>query len=323
MQKVLDFINRNSSILLTSHDMADADGLGAELVMAHVLRNLGKETRIINSGPVTPRYAFMDPDEIIEAWNDSKHGELPEKSALIILDTSDEYHIGSMKNILSRVMEVTVIDHHELSPFSSLSGYIDPSASSTCEMTLGIAEVLGVPLNTKIAVAAYAGISYDTGSFAYTKTTAKTFKSALALVEAGVVPYQIYAALNESDSLGALLLQKQVLSSLKLHNLGRIAVQLLKKEDLETTGGEFEEAEAFINVPLRSREVEVSILIKENREGYVRCSLRSKGTVNVSRIAQQFGGGGHATAAGFKSNRNVEETLAEVLEKVEAALDKS
>ncbi|MDR1375101.1 MAG: DHH family phosphoesterase [Treponema sp.] len=321
MRRILEFIKRNSSIILTSHEGADADGIGAEMLMAHILEYMGKEVRIINAEPVASRYAFMNPEEKIEAWDEAKHRDIPEKSALIIVDTSDEYHIGVLKGILPRVKETLVIDHHEPSPFSTLTGYIDSTASSTCEIIIDVAKKTGTVLDTACAVAAFAGISYDTGSFAYKKTTAKTFKAALVLIKVGVVPSQIYSALNENDSLGALLLQKQVLSSLKLHNMGRIAVQILKKEDLEATGGEFEEAEAFINVPLKSREVEVSILIKENRKGIVRCSLRSKGQVNVSKIAQQFGGGGHATAAGFKSSQGIDETLTKVLEKIESVLD--
>jgi phosphoesterase RecJ-like protein len=116
-------------------------------------------------------------------------------------------------------------------------------------------------------------------------------------------------------------LQKQVLSTLELRNGGRTAVQILRKEDLETSRASIEDAENFINVPLRSRDIMVSVLVKENREGQIRCSLRSKGKVNVSKIAQVFGGGGHVSAAGFKSKAGIEETLSGVLEKITAVLD--
>jgi len=181
----------------------------------------------------------------------------------------------------------------------------------------------GVVLTPECARAAYAGIVYDTGFFAYSKTTERTFRAALALVEAGVKPYEIYREMNENASTGSLLLQKQVLSTLKIQNQGRVAVQMLRKEDLETTGAHYEDAENFINVPLKSREVEVSVLIKENREGQTRCSLRSKGSINVSKIAQALGGGGHVSAAGFKSSLGPNETLEKVLEKVSEALDKA
>jgi phosphoesterase RecJ-like protein len=187
-------------------------------------------------------------------------------------------------------------------------------------MMMDIAGALDIALDEETAAALYAGLSYDSGSFAYSKTTVRTFKAARALVEAGAVPYEIYGALNESVSTASLLLQQRILSTLKLHCGGRAAVLLLRKEDLAATGAHYSDAESFINIPLKSREVLVSVMVKENDEGDIRCSLRSKGAVNVSKIAQQFSGGGHALAAGFRSDLTFEETLARVLEKVEAAL---
>jgi phosphoesterase RecJ-like protein len=320
MQRVFDFINRNSSMILTSHEGADADGLGAELLFAHILRTMGKGVRIINAGLPAERYTFLDPHGTIEVWDPLTYDGTRD-SALVLVDTSDEFNIGAVKDLIPQVREIFVIDHHELNPYSTLSGFIDSTASSTCEIVLGIAETAGVKLDEHVAMAAFAGISYDSGSFAYRKTTAKTFKAALSLVEAGVSPWKVYSALNESASTGALLLQKQVLSTLDLHAGGRIAVQILRKEDLESTGADFEDAEAFINIPLKSRDVAVSIMIKENRQGLVRCSLRSKGTVNVSKIAQAFGGGGHSTAAGFKSAQGISDTLDKILKKVGDILD--
>jgi phosphoesterase RecJ-like protein len=118
----------------------------------------------------------------------------------------------------------------------------------------------------------------------------------------------------ESASRGALLLQKQSLSTLEFYEEGRIAIQTLRKEDFLSCGANFEDAEILVNIPLKAKEVEVSLLIKETPEGEVRCSLRSKGKINVSKVAQVFGGGGHAHAAGFKSRLNQEETLKKLLE---------
>jgi len=322
-QLVQDFFNRHNSFVLTTHDIPDPDGLGAELVLARVLESLGKSMRIINSAAIPERFTFMDPHKRVEVWNEADHGALPEQSALIVLDTSDEYHTGVMREIIPRFKETFVIDHHEPSKLSPLRGYSDNSSAATCEMVLEMAEDLGVILDKESAVAAYAGISYDSGSFAYSKTTERTFKAALYLVRLGAAPYEVYSQVYESASTGALLLQKQVLSSLGIRAQGRVAIMILRKEDLEFTGAKFEDAEAFINIPLKSRDIVVSIMIKENTDGQIRCSLRSKGKVNVSKVAQQFSGGGHATAAGFKSNMNIEKTLEKVLEKVITALDEA
>jgi phosphoesterase RecJ-like protein len=316
MQKeVLDFIGRHPVFIATTHQNADADGLGAELVFAQICRDLGKTVRIVNADPVMERIAFIDPRNEIEVLGELKT-ELPAEFCLAILDTGDEYNIGTVRDIIPRAGEVFVIDHHEPNRFSALTGLIDSTASSTCELMVELAAEAGVTLNPVSAAAAYAGIIYDTGSFAYSKTTARTFRAAISLLEAGVKPYEIYGSLNESAPTTALLLQKQVLSTLEILNRGRIAVQILRKEDLLALDARFEDAEALINIPLKSRDIRVSILVKENREGQVRCSLRSKGEVNVSKIAQLFGGGGHVSAAGFKSRDSIEITLANVLNKI-------
>ena len=319
---VFEFLERHSSLVVTTHDNPDADGLGAEMAFHQLVLSRGKQVRVINSGRVPEKYSFMDPENIIESWDEASE-KLPQNAGFVILDASDEYNIGKLREFIPHAAEVFIIDHHELNKISPLKGYVDPGASSTCEMVVELAEAAGIKLTPESAVAAYAGIVYDSGFFAYSKTTSRTFKAALVLVEAGVNPYDIYRKLNENDSTGALLLQKEVFSTLEVHNRGRIAVQILQKEALEKCNARYEDAEHFVNVPLKSREVEVSIMIKENKEGQIRCSLRSKGNTNVSKIAQALGGGGHAAAAGFKSSLNMEDTLGIVLEKIAEELDKA
>ena len=319
-EKLLSFFDRHQSFILTTHDPADADGLGAELVFAAVLKKQGKTFRIINAAPVPALFRFMDTGGLVEQWDAEKHGSLSGQSALIILDTSDEYHIGCMKETLTQVQEVFAFDHHEPKPRAKLSGIIESSAASTSELAVELAAFAGVDLEPQTATAAYTGIVYDSGFFAYSKTSLRTFRAAVKTLEWGAVPNYVYRQLMENASSGTLLLQKRSFSTLELYNSGRIAVQILRKEDLAAAGAHFEDAETFVNMPLKSKEVEVSLLVKETPGGEVRCSLRSKGKVNVSKIAQNFGGGGHVTAAGFKSSLGLEETQKKLLEDVQARL---
>ena len=324
IQKALDFINKYTSFILSTHEIPDADGIGAEVLLAFILKKLGKKVKIINAMPIPVNFSFMDPKKITGTWNPAQHQSLLKKSALIILDTSDEYNIGKIRDeVLPDVLDVMVIDHHELSPLSILDGYIDSTAASTSEMIMAVANAFNIVPDKISSNAAFAGIVYDTGSFAYAKTNTNTFKAALSLVENGVNPYKIYQELYESSSTGAVILQKIVLSTLEMHANGQIAVQVLRKENLESTGTTIEDAEGFINLPLKSKDVKVSILLKQSSQGLIRCSLRSKGAVNVAKIAQNFSGGGHATAAGFKSNLSIEKTLENLLNKVKSVLDKS
>jgi phosphoesterase RecJ-like protein len=322
MRKIQDFIDKHSSFILCTHEIPDADGIGAEMLLAFILKKIGKKARVINALPIPAGFAFMDPDKTIETWDSEQHQPLLNTSALIILDTSDEYNIGKLKDeVLPHVLDVLVVDHHELGPKSVLDGCVDPKAASTSEMIMLVADSFNIIPDLVTANAVFAGLAYDTGSFAYLKTNINTFKAALTLVKCGVNPYTSYQNLFESASIAAVILQKIVLSSLEIHADGKIAVQILRKEDLASTGATIEDAEGFINLPLRSKNVKVSILLKESATGPIRCSLRSKGEVNVSKIAQQFSGGGHATAAGFKSDLTIEQTLETLLNKVKEFLD--
>jgi phosphoesterase RecJ-like protein len=312
---VFDFLNRHSSLVLTTHENSDPDGLGAELVFSQLAKTLGKKVRIVNSGRTSEKYRFMDPENTIENRENFKK-KLDRRTAMVIIDSADEYNIGEMRDLIPYVAEVFVIDHHELNKFNTLKGYIDPSASSTCEMAVELAIMAGIQLTPANAMAAFAGIAYDTGFFAFNKTTTRTFRAATLLTEAGAVPYEVYQHLNARFTLASLRLQKIVLGNMELVNQGKVAVQLLRKEFLESCSATSEDADGFINMPLKCKEVQVSVFVKENREGHVKCSLRSKGTVNVSKIAQSMGGGGHVTAAGFKSSMSLDETLQIVLEKI-------
>ncbi len=321
VRDILGFITTYDSFIITTHTGPDADGIGAEIIMYHLIKELHKRVHVINADPIPRRFSFLDPNCIIESWDYNRHFHLPEQGGIIIVDTSDEFNLGCMLDeALPHAQGVYIIDHHEQSPFSHLDGYIDVSAASTTQILIDLVQAAGLSITKDIAIPAYAGLIYDTGSFIYSKTTAKTFETALLLVQSGAVPHEIYRDLFESNNISVLLLQKRVLSSLEILGNGSVAVQVMTKKDLEETNAAYEDAENFINIPLQIKEIEVSILIKQNREGLVRCSLRSKGKVNVSLLAQQFSGGGHKMAAGFKSSLGLEETRTMVIQKVLAAL---
>jgi phosphoesterase RecJ-like protein len=320
--KLTEFMGRHDFFILTTHDPADADGLGAETVMACILRGQEKKFRIINASAIPKHFRYMDPKGIIEQWDKEQHGKLPEQAGLILVDTADEYTTGQMKEAVCRAKEVFVIDHHEPKPHAAFSGIADPSSASTCELTVELADSMGAVIDPQTAFAAYVGIAYDTGFFAYPKTGPRTFRSAMRLFELGVKPNEIYRQLHENASTASLLLQKRALASLTLHYGNRVAVQALRLEDFTEAGALQDDTEGFVNFPMKAKEVVVSLLLKESPEGRIRCSLRSKGNINVAKIAQELNGGGHVNASGFKSQLDIDQTLALALAKIGEHLDK-
>lgn len=322
LEELAALFQARDSFILTSHETPDGDGLGAMYALCRTLKKLGKRAEAIISEPLPPKYAFLDAQGLFRIVNDVDSLKMDiSKSLLVILDTNDTHFAGRITDLLmDRVTGYILIDHHESRGLEASEHFLDPSASSTCEIAYGLINMLDESIDLDTAVALYAGIVYDTGSFGYPKTTANTFFCALNLVRLGVQPYFVHNLLYESSSIASLLLRKLVLSTLELHSKNRIAVQVMQGSHLEESGAIYEDSEDLINVPLRSESVQVSVLFKENQGGVLRCSMRSKGLINVAHIAQGFGGGGHRTAAGFKCALPLEQTRKSVLDKLKDAL---
>jgi phosphoesterase RecJ-like protein len=318
---VRDFLERNRKIVITAHETPDADALGAEFAMLRALLQLGKAASICNADPAPENLTFVEPLHrplVLRAEQD-----LPAdvaEHALLILDVNDVHNLGSVgRLLLPRVREHFIIDHHDSDNDTDLAApnHIEQGASSTCEILYLLFREMGLRLDPHMAQALFMGIVFDTGSFVYPKTTALTFRIAHELVAMGVNPNEVYSNLYESHSLSSLVLMSRVLSSLKLHFAGRVAVQSMPRRLLEKCRARYEEADQFINIPLRSREVRVSLFFKQNAEGLWRCSLRSKGSIDVAAIARSYGGGGHRTAAGFKCARPIAALQAEILDELQ------
>jgi phosphoesterase RecJ-like protein len=322
IDKLKAFIGRHNLFILTTHDPADADGLGAQLVFGCILRESGQQFRIINSSPIPEQFRFLDKQGIIEQLDLQKHDSLPEQAAVIMLDTADLHNIGQMRDLVCRAKEIFIVDHHEVISTSRFSGICDSTAASTCELAVELAVAMGVTIESQAAFAAYTGMVHDTGSFAYQKTNPRSFRAAIALLELGVNPTEVYQELHENTALRSLLLQKRAFANLEIHNGGQVASQVLRMDDFAQTGAVNDDADGFVNVPLRAREIMVSIMVKESRKGKVKCSMRSKGSIDVSKIAHDFGGGGHVNAAGFNSDLNIDQTLALALTKINVCLGK-
>ncbi|MDR1893156.1 MAG: DHH family phosphoesterase, partial [Spirochaetales bacterium] len=278
-EETIRYLVQNDNYILTAHDSPDADAIGSEVALYRALRGLGKKVRIINSDPEGIRYAFLNPRGEVEqlALARLDPGELA-KSRLIILDTNDTSNIGFVaRDILPLTADCLIIDHHEGINDPDFPGcYVESEASSTCEILYRLFEGMGTEVDFEAAQALYTGILFDTGCFIYPKTSAETFRIAGELVKRGVNPNHIYARLYENDSFASLKLHSRVMAGIEFFYEGAVAMLVLTREMIRECEAKYEEAETLINIPLRCRDVRVSVLLKQNPEGILRCSMRSK-----------------------------------------------
>lgn len=299
LQEITGFLSETDQLILTTHENPDGDGLGAEYALCSALRESGKNVCILNSEPPAHKYSFIDQKQLIRTIG--QNGQFPDDLSqwnLLILDAAAD-HVGSGgKKLVSDCRKVAVIDHHDSS--GKHPGWLMPEASSTCEMVFQLLEHMNIEIGMDSAVALFAGIVYDTGSFVYPKTQSETFRIAQTLVSAGVVPNYVYSQLYENKSKGSLMLQSLVTSTMVLYENDRIALQMMPRETLIASGAQYDESQELVNIPLQCADVRISVFFKENELGEKRCSFRSKGELDCAALATQFGGGGHRTAAGFR-----------------------
>jgi len=270
----------------------------------------------VNENGVLPRYDFIPGVREVQSSFPAGSWDL-----LITCDCGDRKRIGeSLKDGISVFPKVMNIDHHASNDLFGHLNYVVDTASSTSEIIFDLLMELKVVVSPEVALCLFAGISADTGSFRYASTSAKTFAVAEKLVQAGALPAKVSQALYGSDSVALVKLHAAAVNEMELVAGGKISVIAVTQEMFRAHGALPEDADPLVE---RGRDivgVEIAVLLKQDADLW-RVSLRSKRPeLDVSEIAQLFGGGGHKMAAGFRWRREVGELRALLLPKLEELL---
>ena len=303
------FIDEADEFFLTSHVNSDGDGVGGCLALGQLLKNDGKKVRIILND-IPDAYDFLDGWDRIEAAS-----EKPGTAAThaIILDCPNIDRIGSAANHLDEATRTLNIDHHKDNQMFGNANLVAPGVSSSCELVYHLATDGGMEIDETVAAALYMGILFDTGGFRYSLTTDSTFEAAAELVRRGARLDYIADQLFGNKQLESVKLIGKGVDSLRLHCDNQVATLHLGHDDM--LNGDVEEV---VNYGLLVKGVEVALLLKEQEPEHYRISLRSRDRVDVSRIAAEFGGGGHAKASGCRirgTENEVRDTLLEQVQK--------
>jgi phosphoesterase RecJ-like protein len=313
------YLAKYEKFVISTHESPDWDGLGGEIAMLELLKSLGKKPLIINSDPTPDSFLFLDLEHDIHVMNGdfTLPGDINEYAQLV-LDTNDYDNIGSAYHVLKdKVREYFIIDHHEGDADRDGSNIIKAEASSVCEIIYHIVLHYNKPFTLRAAQALFAGIVFDTGSFVYPKTSPETFRIAAHLEELGVTPFFIHEQIYEQNALTSFEIRGQILASMEVLNGGKLIAMKLTPEMLKETGASFSEGEPSINLPLTVKGVVASLLVKQDLNGPVKVSMRTKGDYDVARIAMSNGGGGHKNAAGYKSKLSFEETYRQAIKNLD------
>jgi phosphoesterase RecJ-like protein len=317
----VDFVRRHRRFLLTTHVRPDGDGLGSMLALADVLERRGKAVQMTVASILPPRYDFLDPEKRVRQFvlpGDDYRGA----DAVVVLDTGTWGQLGDFGNFLRALKVPTaVIDHHLTQDHVGEVMLVDTSAEATGRLVYEAITALGGPLPPEAAQRLFVALAMDTGWFRHSNTTAATFALAAELQKAGAEPAPAYQALFEQSSLGRLKLTGLVLERLQVVCGGRVAYSEVRRGDYEATGATPQDTEDLVNYALAVAGVEAGLFFMEQPRGGVKVSFRSRARIDVARLAERFGGGGHRLASGATLDATLDDARARVLSAVKAALD--
>jgi phosphoesterase RecJ-like protein len=286
---VLDAINGAQRMLVSSHARPDGDAIGSMLACGMMLDQLGKQVEMVCSDPVPQLYRWLPcADEIRHTQHISRDYDL------VILLECDGIERSRLEGLEGR--KIVNIDHHASGkPFGSIN-WIEPEASAVAEMVFDLAMLADVRISPEMATCFYTAVLTDTGSFCYEGTDAYTLHLAAELTRLGASPAPIAQQVYFSNPLSKMELLGAALTTLRRD--GRIAWLWVTHQDMVRLSAAEEDCEGIVNYAISIAGVEVAVFLRELPDGRIRLSMRSKGTVDVARVAERFGGGGHANASG-------------------------
>ncbi len=301
-QKLKEILVKHNSFLITTHVNPDADAIGSEIAFRRMLEALGKRSVVINHSETPYNLKFLDSENVIEKFDESKHISLINSSdVLVALDFNRADRMVSMKNSFLKSDQLKIcIDHHQDPEKFVDHLFIDSDYSATGHILLDFMRNTGIiNIDIKIAAPLYAAIMTDTGSFRFERTNANLHRLIADLLETGINPTEIYSQLYDESKLSKIILLGRCLSSLKLITDNQIGYMVITQNDLNELGALESDTENFVNFIISVEEVKLGILFIELKNGF-KVSFRSKGKLPVNELAGIFGGGGHTNASGAR-----------------------
>lgn len=311
LEQIGAVIREHQSFVLISHVRPDGDAIGSQLALGFALMAAGKTVRMINEDGLPDNLAFMAGSDKIEM-----PPVVPlDVEVAIALDTATKPRLGDAAlNAASKARIWLNIDHHVSNPRYGDLNLIDSTSPATGQILYELINALGLPLPAESRDAIYVAVSTDTGSFQYPSTTAKTYDMAADLIRRGLDVGTINSNTYDNHPYRRVELMRALLNTLELSPNGLVANWELRDQTRLDLALLPEDSEGLIDIIRAIRGVQLAVFFEELPDGKIRVSMRSKDRrLDVCQIALEFGGGGHALAAGIRMKGPLEDAKALVL----------
>lgn len=316
INNIINRIKESNRITITFHVSPDGDSLGSSLALMLCLKKMNKNVSIVSKDSVPESYKFLPGVNEIEVAS----GLIPDDTdCLIILDCGDVRRVSADMNINSRNYTLINIDHHLSNDLYGDLNYVDTNAAAVGEIVYQLMQLMGISIDKDIATCLYTSIVTDTGGFKHSNTTSVTHTIIGDIINSGIDFSDLHRLIFENKKLERVKLYGKVIDKMVIVHNGKVCIMQLSKAMLDELNLESSDTSDIVSIGMSIDSVEVGILLKETVDG-VKISLRSKSKVDVRKIAETFGGGGHTRASGLSTDKDIDAALEIILKAVEKEL---
>lgn len=309
-----------SHVVISTHIIPDADGIGSQIALCLALRELNIDAICVNEEPLLERYNYLDADQVVISIDEYQSRPKKEIDLFIVVDTNSPNRIGSKcQAMLEKSKKFLFIDHHPCNPAVEAIHCIDTTKAATGQLVGDLIRNLNLKFNEKMALPLYTSILIDTSSFRYPTVTGDTHKLLAELLDTGIEPPNAYNAIYGFKKASHMHLLGQVLSTTRTNKDGKVAWLTVEEDWVDKYDSDHEDTHGFINHLLILENVMVACMFR-NQGDVIKVSFRSDGIVDVGEIAQALGGGGHNHSAATIIEGKLEKVIPEVIKKIELIL---
>jgi len=314
-ERIVDIINEGKKFIITTHLFSEGDAIGSELALKRFLCDLNKEAVIVNNEALPVVYRCFDTDRDVKFLrNKDVNINLNDFDAIFMVDVADWGQLGDFADMIkaSQITKIC-IDHHPTNPGYADINVIDKDASSAGELVYDLITHMNGEITLEVATPLYLSIATDTGWFKFSNTSAKALKACSDLVKVGVKSEILYEQLYQNKHMSYLKLLNSTLGILRSECDGQLVWTKMTKKMIKSSGVEFVDTDVIIDLIRVVKEVEVVVIFRELGERRTKVSFRSKHTIDVSKLASDFGGGGHVRAAGASLEEPIDTVIGDVI----------
>lgn len=289
LKEISQILKKNNNIYILTHRSPDGDTLGSGYALCLALQSLGKNAKVLNSDNIPDSFLFMQKNIIKQDF---------EPQLIVSVDVADVNLLGKKLSVYKDKIDICIDHHKSRYEFAPIS-YIESDSAATAEIIYNLINEMGVDITKDIADCIYTGLATDTGCFKYSNTTIRSFTIAATLMEKGADCANINRIMFDTKSKERIELERTVLQNMKFYFNDKVAVVYYTRRMIDDIGATDDDTSGIASIPGQIKGVLIGVTMKEDSEraGY-KISLRSNGNVDVAKICESFGGGGHKAAAG-------------------------